>query len=1304
LDDEAAARSAKLDAAQAALNAELANAAWDDEQLRRAREFHGVAWVTVRRKSDADGTILAATISEAVSLPLARILVLAPDTVLEVPVPKARDEKARAGTLPYLGASSRATGNAHVENAPKDASSIPLRRTRATRRGRRRKKELSDAEAEEVELPSPSLIGSATAAAAASDAPAIQLSKPAAVEDSEGAVIGDATAVAAASDAQALQLSKPAVVEDSEAGVRPATMTDASLQCLALDFLEEHARNDDPQRGLGAALRFASMVAEGHPLMQPLDIVRVEIARGSSSVPASAWEPGSSRPIERRIRDVGNRKMMVTAHLRSDPTYLLKFAAVDSDSGREFTLYLDEYDIQALVPAGTAASPLEMIEAVAPRLRVADKGGHNILVAIQEAEAPPTFVSQANQLAEEAKKMCLEERLKKRSSEQKQEIVPFSESEPESQWTLVREEVMLFGDRIVLLNVERSNIDASVRLMLQEAGTCQPFIIELPRQGLYRQQRIYTQLCALSTTTLFVMAEEVVLPALLVVRIAETGVTLGAQHARGNTTLLCFSIDTWAVVDSAMLEGQHADRRSQILQFLMAMPDSAQATIAGLGAAKLALQGSVCGGPTCEHSRARLAHEAGLVCYADTQSTADATAVGSSWRRIAQRGQKMHFAGEQHLHVVRIFHRIDPYSQFMVSVFQVGTSQEWQLTLSAEDAQDYIPAAVVSTRKADWYTAAAEGLFHCCAFRKIGGKDVLTLQHSAGSPLSVQLVDFAPEEPPVSPRVVISGELASALAPLRTHTEAAPRVGTPLIRTCYELCGSGRPKHGAAHLTGGRFLGSQRNEWRDAPDRLLLHSTVRRICGLDLVLTLERLPQDFGHALVVRHPASCLAFEAALVTRDGACPEKLCVEQFSIAGVPLSLVFAEAASPYALHVLICSPRMDEKLRFTVVGEERFATLPSEQKQLLSRCVEEMVSFGAIGDQGSGSGGFSYMECGDVGEVAESVVPVFHVPSEAQIVCGAIAHEDSAVPVVSIDAEAEAVQEGSCLVCAASFRAGTHHFRASLARREDTGDFIFGVRRIDTAEDSEAMHLLHLCGRSGVSADCREEPRLGLFAEVHDVGGIRLLIIAFLDARPSALRVAVVDAATGDTFQLVAITEPWGNTNATTKMYPLAAQQKLATRETILSAYGMAYTGRPAVSVHPKARSVAGAALTASSLPERAPQLLRLLHRETRHLPSGQPVALSVVRELLSDDSVRFRVLMYHPVTAQETQLLLVNPLLDQALMACHLATSRDVAPEAIDLIGKKVASRILSLLHVHPDGQGMEFRGDGLPAESHRQP
>jgi len=380
-------------------------------------------------------------------------------------------------------------------------------------------------------------------------------------------------------------------------------------------------------------------------------------------------------------------------------------------------------------------------------------------------------------------------------------------------------------------------------------------------------------------------------------------------------------------------------------------------------------------------------------------------------------------------------------------------------------------------------------------------------------------------------------------------------------------------------------------------------------------------------------------------------------------------------------------------------------LPSAQKQLLSRCVDEMISFGAIGDRGGGTCGFSYMACGEIGEVAKSVVPVFHVPSDALTVGGANAQEGSAVPAVSITVEAEALEPASCLVCAASFCAGPHHFRASLAQRDDTGDFVFGVRRTDTSEDSEAMHLLHLCGRSSVScitaADSSEEPRLGLFAEVHDVGGIRLLIIAFLDARPSALRVAVVDVATGDTFQLVAITEPCVNVNAaTTRRYPLAAQQKLAARETMLSAYEMAYTGRPAVPVHPKAKAVAGADMTASSLPARAPQPLRLLHRETRHLPSGQPVALSVVRELLSDNSVRFRVLMYHPVTAQETQLLLVNPLLDQALMACQLAMSREVTPEAIDSIGKDVASRILALLHVHPDGKGMEFRGEILPMEA----
>merc|ERR1719281_244370 len=87
------------------------------------------------------------------------------------------------------------------------------------------------------------------------------------------------------------------------------------------------------------------------------------------------------------------------------------------------------------------------------------------------------------------------------------------------------------------------------------------------------------------------------------------------------------------------------------------------------------------------------------------------------------------------------------------------------------------------------------------------------------------------------------------------------------------------------------------------------------------------------------------------------------------------------------------------------------------------------------------------------------------------------------------------------------------------------------------------------------------------------------------------------------------------------------------------------------------------------------KISKLIHRTTHKLHSGQPVILSVIRELVSDNSTRFRVIMYNPMTAKENSLLLMNPLLDQVLALAGFGDTRTVTVEEIDRRKEEIASQ-----------------------------
>jgi len=266
-----------------------------------------------------------------------------------------------------------------------------------------------------------------------------------------------------------------------------------------------------------------------------------------------------------------------------------------------------------------------------------------------------------------------------------------------------------------------------------------------------------------------------------------------------------------------------------------------------------------------------------------------------------------------------------------------------------------------------------------------------------------------------------------------------------------------------------------------------------------------------------------------------------------------------------------------------------------------------------------------------------------------------------------------------LACSASFDAGPRRFRVTLTRARSAADFTLGIKRAD----GSGMHLVHLCDHTGGSGSMRN-PRLGLYGEVHDIGDAKLFVIALLDVEPCALRIALVEPQSQRVFQLVVLDAEVGPSAVP---FPDASPA----RGEVLQTYSSSFALPPLTPVVTKSAT--------AGLEANAKKASRIIHRVTRRLPSGQPVLISVVREMLPDKSIRFRVLMYHPVTAREMQLVLASPFPDRILAACGLGTSRTVTAEAVDAARNEVSAQILPFVFVHPDGAEIEFHPE-VPEKS----
>jgi len=344
-----------------------------------------------------------------------------------------------------------------------------------------------------------------------------------------------------------------------------------------------------------------------------------------------------------------------------------------------------------------------------------------------------------------------------------------------------------------------------------------------------------------------------------------------------------------------------------------------------------------------------------------------------------------------------------------------------------------------------------------------------------------------------------------------------------------------------------------------------------------------------------------------------------------------------------------------------------ATVPRSHRQFLVRCTEDLLKHGFVTEERGEEMNFCDRPCGQLGDLDAMSVPVIRAPLSLN---PGTSPASKALTGIDEHGVAARVSERPTFLCSAVASFGSRDLRLSLARAQDNVTMGIG----DTEADASVAHMFHLCTSGS----------LDLHGEVRDVAGLRLFVLAFFDVAPRALRVALVDLTSRRAFQLVVVDAAEG---------PAAEPNptEVSEREEFLNAYLGSYVAMAKAATSTSIGSPVSSPV--HSLPASGTtKERRLLHRLTRNLPTGQPIVLSIVREILSDASLRFCVLMYHPVTAREKSACLVNPMLDKVLGACDLGASTTASVEAVDAASKEVVAQILPLIYVHPDGDDVEIK------------
>jgi len=490
------------------------------------------------------------------------------------------------------------------------------------------------------------------------------------------------------------------------------------------------------------------------------------------------------------------------------------------------------------------------------------------------------------------------------------------------------------------------------------------------------------------------------------------------------------------------------------------------------------------------------------------------------------------------------------------------------------------------------------------------------------------------------------------------------------------------------------------------------------------------------------------AFEARIPT-DGE-PARVYIEHRIFAGEPVLVCVTQQAFPHEVAATVYDPKSHQELHIEARDD---AILPLVARSIRDRfgdAATQLMRFGSLGPQGS-SDLYRKVDVGReifppdfVERALQNHVPVLNVnfsrlahevPSElvlsrellfscTRYVVDASKRNAFLETGVSDDVERDAELNSSPLV------------RLSLTKKSYCEDFTFSIE--DARAEAGDSHMLHVRDKLSVKP-------LGFYAEVHQVGELRLIVMFLDDCAPRALRIAVLEPSSGWTFQIIVAdaAAPSSSTKgligdgvpSCLEAHIASSAQRLEVLELFTrrccTRHGLAAPRAQSLSaqgvVSPQLRPLA--LTTEPQHPEKHARLLALkpaqpqqrrpaveaplpranpsvcvLARETRFQPNDDIVLVTLSYEFVSVGVFRLNVIASLPSSSKETSQLLVNPGLDRVLSACNLPREADLDATSFDEPSRHAFAKMLfPMIEILPTLE-IVFRLEALPSQSTAPP
>jgi hypothetical protein len=476
---------------------------------------------------------------------------------------------------------------------------------------------------------------------------------------------------------------------------------------------------------------------------------------------------------------------------------------------------------------------------------------------------------------------------------------------------------------------------------------------------------------------------------------------------------------------------------------------------------------------------------------------------------------------------------------------------------------------------------------------------------------------------------------------------------------------------------GGEMVSLETQGYANGADVQLqnLFADIRRVGNVSVVLRLQTDPIAKRYIVSMYLPMALEQLNITLPSKSTGQPVTIYTEYRTLGGHPFVIQVSELPFPHAITVRIWHAETKEFCKVTFEDEEIYPLLERSVTSRMAEWIEQLLMYGCIGALGAGVEQLKDTEPGR--ELLPASIEDRALQTEAPVVRIAFADRtlDGAHRTEKIWSSSRAIvdpKEG----------------RNPKVKFTDLPLLHITVTKKSYCDEvticlelEESVYVLCLRDKLTVQP-------LGVFAEVRQLGSRKLALIGVDDYAPRALRIAIVDLATNWTFQLIIL-----DSSKDPEVTPFLdnSPYRMAVLNAFLEMSGSSARREESM---PQLALPPGVETKKVAEGEGSPAPVRVLHRATERLHNGQPVIVSVVREVSVDSTWRLSVLLYNPVSAQEATVLLVGSVLDKLLSACGLPNHGEITAEHLDSHAT-LGSQIRRRLYINPEGSALEFRMSG---------